>query len=86
MADKIQTIIPRYGELNRIYRDYIDNHASNRFVCVVSRDRKVKKAKLLRRKMERRNGSLLDKITRTEKEALKLTDVCHFIMVIVYML
>ena len=25
MADKIQTIIPRYGELNRIYRDYIDN-------------------------------------------------------------
>ena len=23
MADKIQTIIPRYGELNRIYRDYI---------------------------------------------------------------
>ena len=26
MADKIQTIIPRYGELNRIYRDYIDNH------------------------------------------------------------
>ena len=22
MADKIQTIIPRYGELNRIYRDY----------------------------------------------------------------
>ena len=27
MADKIQTIIPRYGELNRIYRDYIDNHA-----------------------------------------------------------
>ena len=27
MADKIQTIIPRYGELNRIYRDYMDNHA-----------------------------------------------------------
>ena len=26
MADKIQTIIPRYGELNRIYKDYIDNH------------------------------------------------------------
>lgn len=27
MADKIQTIIPRYGELNRVYRDYyIDNH------------------------------------------------------------
>ena len=26
MAGKIQTIIPRYGELNRIYRDYIDNH------------------------------------------------------------
>ena len=26
MADNIQTIIPRYGELNRIYRDYIDNH------------------------------------------------------------
>ena len=26
MADKIQTMIPRYGELNRIYRDYIDNH------------------------------------------------------------
>ena len=26
MADKIQMIIPRYGELNRIYRDYIDNH------------------------------------------------------------
>lgn len=25
MADKIQTMIPRYGELNRIYRDYIDN-------------------------------------------------------------
>lgn len=25
MADKIQTIIPRYGELNRIYRDYIDS-------------------------------------------------------------
>ena len=22
MADKIQTMIPRYGELNRIYRDY----------------------------------------------------------------
>ena len=22
MADKIQTIIPQYGELNRIYRDY----------------------------------------------------------------
>ena len=27
MADKIQTMIPLYGELNRIYRDYIDNHA-----------------------------------------------------------
>ncbi len=26
MADNIQTMIPRYGELNRIYRDYIDNH------------------------------------------------------------
>ena len=26
MADKIQTMIPLYGELNRIYRDYIDNH------------------------------------------------------------
>ena len=26
MADKIQTMIPRYGEFNRIYRDYIDNH------------------------------------------------------------
>ena len=25
MADKIQTMIPRYGELNRIYRDYIYN-------------------------------------------------------------
>lgn len=25
MAGKIQTMIPRYGELNRIYRDYIDN-------------------------------------------------------------
>lgn len=25
MADKIQTMIPQYGELNRIYRDYIDN-------------------------------------------------------------
>ena len=25
MTDKIQTMIPRYGELNRIYRDYIDN-------------------------------------------------------------
>ena len=23
MADNIQTMIPRYGELNRIYRDYI---------------------------------------------------------------
>lgn len=27
MAGKIQTIIPRYGELNRICRDYIDNYA-----------------------------------------------------------
>ena len=27
MAGKIQTIIPQYGELNRIYRDYIDNYA-----------------------------------------------------------
>lgn len=27
MADNIQTMIPRYGELNRIYRDYIDNYA-----------------------------------------------------------
>ena len=26
MADNIQTMIPRYGELYRIYRDYIDNH------------------------------------------------------------
>lgn len=26
IADKIQTMIPRYGELNRIYRDYIDNY------------------------------------------------------------
>ena len=26
MADNIQTMIPRYGELNRIYRDYIDNY------------------------------------------------------------
>ncbi|HJA86744.1 MAG TPA: hypothetical protein H9950_11275 [Candidatus Bacteroides avicola] len=25
MADNIQTMIPQYGELNRIYRDYIDN-------------------------------------------------------------
>ena len=25
MADNIQMMIPRYGELNRIYRDYIDN-------------------------------------------------------------
>lgn len=27
MAGKIQTMIPKYGELNRIYRDYIDNYA-----------------------------------------------------------
>ena len=27
MTDNIQTMIPRYGELNRIYRDYIDNYA-----------------------------------------------------------
>ena len=27
MAEKIQTMIPQYGELNRIYRDYIDNYA-----------------------------------------------------------
>ncbi len=27
MADNIQTMIPQYGELNRIYRDYIDNYA-----------------------------------------------------------
>ena len=27
MAGKIQTMIPLYGELNRIYRDYIDNHS-----------------------------------------------------------
>ena len=26
MADNIHTMIPRYGELYRIYRDYIDNH------------------------------------------------------------
>ena len=25
MTDKIQTMIPQYGELNRICRDYIDN-------------------------------------------------------------
>ena len=25
MTDKIHTMIPRYWELNRIYRDYIDN-------------------------------------------------------------
>ena len=53
MADKIQTIIPRYGELNRIYRDYIDNHASNRLVCVVSRDRKSEKGKTV----EKKNGT-----------------------------
>ena len=27
MAEKIQTMIPQYGELNRIYRDYIDSHS-----------------------------------------------------------
>lgn len=27
MAGKIRTMIPQYGELNRIYRDYIDNYA-----------------------------------------------------------
>ena len=27
MAGKIQTMIPQYGELNRIYRDYTDNYA-----------------------------------------------------------
>ena len=27
MAGKIQTMIPQYRELNRIYRDYIDNYA-----------------------------------------------------------
>ena len=27
MAGEIQTMIPQYGELNRIYRDYIDNYA-----------------------------------------------------------
>lgn len=27
MAGKIQTMIPQYGELNRIYRGYIDNYA-----------------------------------------------------------
>ena len=29
MADKIQTMIPRYGELNRIYRDYIGTVAKD---------------------------------------------------------
>ena len=57
MADKIQTIIPRYGELNRIYRDYIDNHASNRLVCVVSRDRKSGKGKTV----EKKNGTTKSK-------------------------
>lgn len=28
MAGKIQTMIPQYGELNRIYRDYIDKVVS----------------------------------------------------------
>ena len=27
MTGEIQTMIPKYGELNRIYRDYIDNHS-----------------------------------------------------------
>lgn len=27
MAGKIQTMIPQYGEFNRIYRDYIDYHS-----------------------------------------------------------
>ena len=27
MAGKIQIMIPQYGELNRIYSDYIDNYA-----------------------------------------------------------
>ena len=35
MAGKIQTMIPQYGELNRIYRDYIDNYAFSFAVCVL---------------------------------------------------
>lgn len=27
MAGEIQTMIPQYGELNRIYKDYINNYA-----------------------------------------------------------
>ena len=35
MADKIQTMIPRYGELNRIYRDYIVSRERRKFTSVL---------------------------------------------------
>ena len=51
MADKIQTIIPQYGELNRIYRDYTFEAAVLELVL----DRQKEQCTLILNSLKNRN-------------------------------
>lgn len=86
MADNIQTMIPRYGELNRIYRDYIDNRVFSfdrqKFIsdfCQEYNDMKSFEAAILELVLDRQNEqyTLILKSLKTEIEkSIQAYEVC----------
>ena len=86
MADKIQTMIPRYGELNRIYRDYIDNRVFSfdrqKFIsdfCQEYNDMKSFEAAILEQVLDRQKEQytlILNSLKTEIEKSIQAYEVC----------
>ena len=86
MADKIQTMIPRYGELNRIYRDYIDNRVFSfdrqKFIsdfCLEYNDMKAFEAAILELVLDRQKEQytlILNSLKTEIEKSIQAYEVC----------
>ncbi len=86
MTDKIQTMIPRYGELNRIYRDYIDNRVFSfnrqKFIsdfCLEYNDMKSFEAAILELVLDRQKEQytlILNSLKTEIEKSIQAYEVC----------
>ena len=86
MADKIQTMIPQYGELNRIYRDYIDNRVFSfdrqKFIsdfCQEYNDMKSFEAAILKLVLDRQKEQyalILNSLKTEIEKSIQAYEVC----------
>ena len=82
MAGKIQTMIPQYGELNRIYRDYIANYAFS-----FDRQKFISDFYQEYNDMKSFEAAILEPVSYThldvyKRQKQKISDVMHYLTVI----